>query len=348
MKIKVIVNPKAGKRTTQRQLERIMGQLLMSGLADRVDLTRTEARGHATQVTAALAPGEYDLIIACGGDGTINEVLNGLMSSGSGIPLAILAAGTSNDFAFALRLPDTAEGFCKMVRAANYRQVDIGCANGRYFINAAAFGMFTEVAHGTDQRSKNSLGKLAYYLQAIREAPEQLGSSMPLIVSSAEYTNCGEYHVCLVVNSMSVASIRRLMYKADVSDGVFDVLLMKKKKPLREAGSLVRVIQKSGERFFQLRPGDRPAPALGERPPFPLLGGLREQLITEGMDPDPAFVYFQTSRIEFRTLGSQEIVTDVDGELFGRLPLTIEVAPRAVRLLTPPEEEAPPPMLRLP
>lgn len=337
MKITIIVNPNAGKRSVQKQLERIAGKLLLSGIAHQVSIVRTQAREHATQAAAALRREDCDLIIACGGDGTINEVLNGLMRSGSGIPLAILAAGTSNDFATALHLPDTADAFCDMVRDGKYRQVDIGCANGRYFMNAAAFGMFTEVAHGTAQKRKNNLGKLAYYLQAIQEAPEQLAFNMPLSIQSEEYSSQGNYSVCLVVNSMSVASMRHLMRRADVADGLFDVLLVKRPRPLKEADQIIQVIQRSGERFLRLPAGEGTEEGQGL---LSLLQPLRlkEQLRTRGVEIEPAFVYFQTARISFDAAAGEEVVTDVDGELFGRLPLTIEVVPRAVSLLVPQEE----------
>ena len=335
MRIAIIVNPNAGKRSVQKQLELIAGRLLLNGTARSVTVTRTERRGHATEAAAALRPEDCDLIIACGGDGTINEVLNGLMLSGSRIPLAILAAGTSNDFATALHLPDTAAAFCEMVQAGNYQEVDIGCANGRYFMNAAAFGMFTEVAHGTDQKQKNNLGKLAYYLQAIREAPEQLAFSMPLKIESAEYSDEGSYSVCLIVNSMSVASVRKLMRKADVSDGLFDVLLMKKKSPLNSAEQIVRVIQNSGERFFRLPLKEQLEEDKEDLASLFKPSGLLELLRPQDLDERSTFVYFQTAHVSFSSADDSDIVTDVDGELFGRLPLTIEVVPSAIRLLVP-------------
>ena len=339
MKVSIIVNPNAGKRAVQKQLELIAGRLLLSGKAESVSVTRTERRGHATEAAAALSREDCDLVIACGGDGTINEVINGLMRSGSGIPMAILAAGTSNDFATALHLPDTAPAFCQMVEAGNYQQVDIGCANGRYFMNAAAFGMFTEVAHGTDQKQKNNLGKLAYYLQAVREAPEQLTYSMPLSIRSAEYSNDGNYSVCLIVNSMSVASIRKLMRRADVSDGLFDVLLMKRKTARNNAEQIVRVIQESGERFFRMPLKDKLEEDKEDLASLFKPGGFRELLKTQGVDMDPTFIYFQTAHVEFSSTAESDIVTDVDGELFGHLPLTIEVVPRAITLLVPGTQE---------
>lgn len=299
MRIKVIVNPNAGKKIVQRDLERIIGKLLIEGTAQSVDVTTTTARGHARRTAAALKPGEYHLVIACGGDGTINEVVNGLMESSCGIPLAILAAGTSNDFAYSLRLPDEAEAFCAMVRAGRYRAIDIGRANNQYFINVAAFGMFTDVAHKTDQEAKNLFGKLAYYIQGLKDAPEQLLSSIPLKVSSPENQLEGEFHLCLIANSMSVGSMRRLMLHADVSDGLFDVLLIKKK-------------------VLKLPFAD-------------MISGLTAHEIGK----DPLIIYFQTSHIEFDSPLNDEIELDLDGEVAEGLPLVVDVVPRALQLMIP-------------
>lgn len=322
MKIKVIVNPHAGRRTVQKQLERIIGRLLLDGTASSVDVTLTSARGHATEVATALEPGQYDLLIGCGGDGTINEIINGLIIGGSGTRLAILAAGTSNDFAVSMKLPQTADDFCKMVKDGCYQKIDIGIANGRYFINVAAFGMFTEVAHSTKQTAKNNFGLLAYYLHGLREAPEHLSQLMPLSIRSAEYSAEGDYHVCLVVNSMSVASLRKLMYKADVSDGVFDVLLLKKKKLLPSPDTVRNSIFQLIE-ALSMPPDDDKADAIFPADP--------------NEEDNSAFIYFQTSHIEFTPLQEAPIEVDLDGERYGQLPLTVDVAQQAVELLVPRE-----------
>lgn len=301
MRIKVIYNPQAGRKTAQKQLERIIGKLLLEGIARTVDVTASTHRGNARETAAALSPGAYHLVLACGGDGTINEVVNGLMESRCGIPLAILAAGTSNDFAYSMHLPDGADEFCDMVRAGYYRAIDVGRANKQYFINVAAFGMFTEVSHKTDQEAKNRFGKLAYYMHGLKEAPEQLMSSIPLKVHSAEVSMEGEFHICLIANSMSVGSIRRLMLHADVSDGRFDVLLVKKKGLM-----------------------------------LPLAEIISRLLAHEVDKDDPQTLYFQTTHIEFDSPLRDQIELDLDGDEAESLPLTIDILPGAIQLLLPP------------
>jgi len=305
VRIKVIVNPRSGRRVGQKNLESIMGRLLLEGAAERIDFFATKSRGEATREAAEIRAGEYDLLVGCGGDGTINEIINGLMCSGCPIPLAILAAGTSNDFAYSMRLPSDAEGFIAMVKRGLTQDIDIGRANGTYFINVASCGMFTEVAHNTDQDSKSLLGKLAYYLKGVSEAPEQLIRSIHLKIDSPDLHLEDDFHVCLIANSQSVGSIRKLMYKAEVSDGRFDVLLLKNRKPLLTAADIL----------YRMQNYD---------------GGR-----------DSAAVYFQTSRIKISSPENSEIELDLDGEHHGSLPLSVEVCPRAVKLLIPDPQQLP-------
>jgi len=98
MRIKVIVNPLAGRKTVQPELEKIIGHLLVEGIASDISVLRSIIHDETRTVACQLQKDEYDLVIACGGDGTINAVVNGLVESNSHIPLAILPAGTANDF----------------------------------------------------------------------------------------------------------------------------------------------------------------------------------------------------------------------------------------------------------
>ena len=306
------MNPKSGRRVFQKNLETILGRLLLEGTAEQISVSPTKARGDARETAAQLQPGEFDLVIGCGGDGTINEIIHGLMRGGCGTPLAILAAGTSNDFAYSMKLPQDPEEFCRMVQDNQQRLVDVGLANGRYFINVASFGMFTEIAHTTDQEIKGALGKLAYYLNGLISAPEQLSTLIPVRISSPEHTMEAELKICLIANSMSVGSLRKLMHKADVSDGKFDVLLIKKKA---------------------LIPRDI---------------DLTSYVLNGDFLNDPAIQYFQTDQISIEPLRPEQgekIDLDLDGEFCGHLPLEVKVLHKALPLLIPKEQAKPEPIL---
>lgn len=307
MKIHVIVNPNAGRRLIQKNLELIIGKLLMDGTASSIKVTNTQKKDDALKAAAACSGEDTDLIIGCGGDGTISEIINGIMRSESGVPLAILAAGTSNDFAASLHLPDDPDKFCEMVRGGLYRNIDVGLANeSTYFLNVVAFGIFTDISHNTSRDAKNILGRLAYYLHAASSVPEQFLKSTHLDISMDTGTISGDFLLSLVTNSSSVGSFRKLMHQADVSDGLFDVLLLEKRSIFASASDT----NNKNKTFDFLK--------------------------------SPAIQYFQTSRISFHSPDNKNIEVDSDGEYFGSLPLQIEVCPQAISLLVPIKKEAHP------
>ena len=298
MRCKVICNPKSGRHASPKKLERILGKLVMEHDLSLVDIHRTTGAGDAWRAAAALSAEEYDFVIGAGGDGTLNEIVNGLMEGGAGLPLAMLAGGTVNDFASHLGLPTEPEDFCLMLQRGSVREIDLGWANGRYFINAAAFGMFTDIPYKTRNREKSILGKLAYYMQGVRDAPEQLFSTMQLTAACGEESMDVEALVCIIANSSSVGGVRRLMSKAQVDDGLLDVILVAKP-----------ALQNFGETFQSLWEGDGP----------------RKGIIWQK----------QISEAVFLPRDDKIIDVDLDGEQSGALPLTIKVAPKALKLFVP-------------
>ena len=300
MRCKVICNPNSGRHASPQKLEQILGKLVMGHDVSLVDVYRTKGDGDAWKTAAALSMADYDLVIGAGGDGTLNEIVNGLMEGGSGLPLAMLPGGTVNDFAYYMGLPTDAEEFCLMLRRGSVRAVDLGWANGRYFINVAAFGMFAEVAYKTSNRDKSILGKLAYYMQGMRDVPEQLFSTMQLQAICGEESLEAEALVCIIANSSSVAGVRRFMNKAQVDDGLLDLFLVTKP-----------AWQTLSETFQGLFKGE----------------GLRMGIIWQK----------QISEASFFIRDAKNVNVDLDGEKCGALPLTIKVAPKALKLFVPEE-----------
>jgi diacylglycerol kinase (ATP) len=298
MRCKVICNPKSGRHATPKKLERILGKLVMAHEVSLVDIHRTTGAGDAWRTAAALCADDYDLIIGAGGDGTMNEIVNGLMEAGSGLPLAMLPGGTCNDFAYYMGLPTEVEDFCQMLSRGSVREVDLGWANGRYFINVAAFGMFVDVPFKTSNRDKSILGKLAYYLQGMRDAPEQLFSTMKLSAHWGEESMETEALLCLIANSASVGGVRFMANKAQVDDGLLDMFLVTKP-----------ALQSIGETIQSLFSGDEP----------------RKGIIWQR----------QISEACFNIRDDKTVELDLDGENCGALPLTIKVAPKALKLFVP-------------
>ncbi|MBQ2698327.1 MAG: diacylglycerol kinase family lipid kinase [Firmicutes bacterium] len=311
LRMKVIVNPKAGRKLIQQNLEPIIGRLIVSGTVREVDVFHTTAREDAMREAARLKSGEYDLLLAAGGDGTINEVINGLMQGGADIPLAVLAAGTVNDFSYAMGLPTKPDEYADMIAEFYTRRIDLGLANGRYFANVAAFGVFSDVPLRTKQADKNSIGRYAYYLQALRDLPFELYASRKMLVE-VEFDGqklVDGFGLCMVGNTTSVGGIRTILGDAKPDDGLLDVLLFR--HPYAAAQGVVH-----GLKSLEFPPG--------------------------------ATEYLQARSLRFNVISDEPRLLDLDGEEHGTLPAEISVVPQALTLLVPrplPPEEAEMPML---
>lgn len=160
----VIYNPVAGWRR-RRRFVRVIALLRERGCA--LDVRPTAGPGDAEVLARAAAPGRYDLVVAAGGDGTINEVINGL--AGSDLPLALLPLGTANVLAAEIGLGASAAAVAEAIAQAPPRPVFIGDANGRRFALMIGVGFDARVVEGLDLGLKRALGKVAYVLSAFRQ-----------------------------------------------------------------------------------------------------------------------------------------------------------------------------------
>ena len=290
MKGLFIINPSSGKQNIDSMLREIMATLILDQICSHVD---------AKNRAAELKPGDYDFIVSVGGDGTLNEVTNGLILSESNIPMAIISAGTVNDFATYMKLPQTADGFCQMIKDFQTKKVDVGRVNNEYFINVLAAGMLTDIAYKVPKDKKAVLGKMAYYLEGVKEFPKQLSQNMTLTFNSKEYSGTEDIMLFLVANSKSVGGFADAAPLASVSDGYLDVMIIKKMALLTEAPDLI----------FKLFQGEHPK--------------------------HPSIEYFQTKELSvLPTEQTAGIAIDYDGEILEEgLPVDISIVPEALNLI---------------
>ncbi|MGB0681815.1 MAG: diacylglycerol/lipid kinase family protein [Magnetovibrionaceae bacterium] len=162
-RILIIFNPIAGNRSGGR-LERVIAALRARGLS--VTLKPTGKRGDAEAFARELSPADYDVVVAAGGDGTINEVANGLSSEGP--PLAIIPLGTANVLAAEIALPKSAEAIAEVIATGEARQVNVGIVNDRRFLLMAGVGFDAHVVANVDPAIKKAVGKLAYVWETFR------------------------------------------------------------------------------------------------------------------------------------------------------------------------------------
>lgn len=228
-KVLFIVNPTSGKMTIKNKLFDVIKLFSDSGFEPTVLMTCKS--GDATAYAGEYGP-SFDRIISCGGDGTLNEIVTGIMSlpEEKRPPLGFIPAGTTNDLADTLRIPKmplaAAEAIIKNEAFPN----DVGCFNGnRYFNYVASCGAFTSTSYSTPQNLKNSLGHMAYLLEGIKSLNEIKPIFMK--INSPEIKTQGDFIFAAVTNSLSVGGIYKFDPKhVDLNDGTFEVLLVRMPK----------------------------------------------------------------------------------------------------------------------
>ena len=219
----LIVNPNAGTRQARRFLPEIISVFNRAGYLCSVYIT--EKRDDAAVFTRANAGG-MDLIVACGGDGTLNEVISGLLLGGHRTPLGYIPCGSTNDFANGLGLPVAPLIAAEKIVSGRPCMLDVGLfAPDRYFSYTASFGAFTSVSWSTSQNAKNLLGHTAYVLEGIRSLADIHPIHMRITADGQIYEE--DYIFGAVCNSTSLGGVLKLE-NSDVhmSDGLFETLLI--------------------------------------------------------------------------------------------------------------------------
>lgn len=234
-KLLFVFNPHSGKAQIRTQLFEIVDTMVKADYE--VTIYPTQASGDATQKVQNEA-GDYDLVVCSGGDGTLDEVVTGMMRREKKVPLGYIPAGSTNDFATSLGIPkDMVKAAWNAVWGKNFA-CDIGAFNGDYFVYVAAFGLFTDVSYKTSQEWKNVLGHAAYILEGMRSLHD-----IPSYLMQVECNDIhmqGEFIYGMISNSTSVGGFKGMTGK-DVllDDGVFEVTLIKKPRNPMELNEII-------------------------------------------------------------------------------------------------------------
>ncbi|MCH5258775.1 MAG: YegS/Rv2252/BmrU family lipid kinase [Lachnospiraceae bacterium] len=219
-----IYNPRAGKAQIRSNLLDIIDIFVKAGYE--VTAYPTQAAGDAIKAVKERRAG-YDIVACSGGDGTLDEVVSGMMQCEEKVPIGYVPAGSTNDFANSLKIPKSMIKAADVVVNGRDFACDIGSLNNHNFIYVAAFGIFTDVSYETNQDVKNVLGHAAYLLEGVRRLP--MVRSYALKVSYDDQVIEGDFLYGMVTNSFSVAGFRGITGK-DVllDDGLFEVTLIRK------------------------------------------------------------------------------------------------------------------------
>lgn len=226
-KLLLIINPTSGRGMIKDYLLSIVTQFSLAGYE--VTVYPTKAKHDA--VSKMKVARSYDLVIASGGDGTLNEVITGLIEANGNTPIGYIPTGTTNDFASTLGIPKNVSKALELCLNGKPMPIDIGMFNERYFMYVAAFGAFTDVAYETPQPRKNMLGGLAYLIEGLMKLPT-IQSYQCKIYHRDGFIE-GDYIFGMISNSDSVAGIKNAFgNQADLNDGLFEVTLIRAPKNL--------------------------------------------------------------------------------------------------------------------
>lgn len=227
-----VFNMHAGKARIKTKLSDILNTFTEKGYE--VTAYPTQYAGEAVLRIEALEDG-YELVVCSGGDGTLDEVVTGMMRrpEEKRISIGYIPAGSTNDFAKSLGLPQKMEDAAARIMAGKRFPCDIGAFNGDYFVYIAAFGIFTDVSYQTNQQMKNVLGHMAYILEGMKRLTNIVSYKMKLRWEDREVED--DFLFGMVTNSRSVGGFKSIIgTEVVLDDGVFEVTFIKRPKNLLE------------------------------------------------------------------------------------------------------------------
>lgn len=218
----------------------------------RVTVAPTMHRGHAAQMAASAYREEYDTVICCGGDGTLNETVSGLLT----IPadkrpyLGYIPAGSTNDFAASVGLSGSLRGAARTAVGNHVMPVDIGSFiphdtdtyAPRHFTYIASFGAFTAVSYSTSQVAKNMFGHLAYLMEGVKDIANLRPIHAAFDLSNGLHLE-GDYVFGAVTNTTSAGGVVKLpANRVSMSDGQFELLLIHHPKNALDLNRIATVL----------------------------------------------------------------------------------------------------------
>ena len=244
-KVLIIMNPRSGTMRANKYLTEIAELFVRNGYMPSVLVTTRQGDGTAYAEKYAA---DFDLVTAIGGDGTFNEVAAGVVKSGVRVPLGYIPAGSTNDFANSLQLSKDVILNAKSILKGQLRPIDLGSFNGRIFSYIASFGAFTKASYATPQSVKNLLGHAAYVLAGVKEVANLKPIHMAIEADGKLYE--GDYLLGAISNSTSVAGLLTIRREyVDLSDGMFELLLIKSPKDPLELAELLLMLRQ--QNFYQ-------------------------------------------------------------------------------------------------
>ena len=293
MFILLIVNPASGQGQAARAKRELMD--LVSNMPH-IHAELTSGPNDAFELARGAAARGYEQVIAAGGDGTVNEVINGI--GDAGLPFGIVPLGTGNVLAHHLKIPsNNISRALEVIHAGKTREVDVGTAGDRRFLLMAGLGMDAAVVNSVDRRLKDVLGTAAYAPAAMEQLVKYDATRFRLIFDGGDEYEVDAYGV-IVANCSSYAHNFKIAPNAIFDDGLLDVMVFEKSSARK-----LRIFGHVLEAAFQKR--------------------LR----------DPDVSYFKTRAV--RVESDPPVRMQIDGDVRGESGVDIGILPKALRLIVP-------------
>ena len=294
----IIINPSAGKEKAKEFEDTIIKELESN--YSKIEVRYTKGAGDATKFAKDASKNNYDLVVALGGDGTVNETVNGLAGFDKPPTLGIIPMGTVNDLARALKIPMQTERAIKLLSSGHTKQIDIGLANDRYFTNVLAVGNAAKAIHNVDVEEKSRIGPLAYVIAVAKEILEDDNFTINLEMDNENWT--GDISVLIIGLIGSFGGNSSILSNVGVGDGNFHIFAIKR---LNVAEVL------------------KMAPSL-------IMGRISES---------DNVSCFSSKNIKISTKDSKVFESDVDGERGPDLPLTLKLLSQHLTVISNIEEK---------
>lgn len=297
---RIIYNPTSGREALRNDLVSILNILENAGYETSAYATTPEPNSAKNEAMRACQAG-FSLIVAAGGDGTINEVVNGIAPQKHRPKLGIIPAGTTNDYARALRIPrEDPLAAAKVIASGQSAKIDIGKANDNYFVNIAAGGSLTELTYGVSSQLKSLFGYVAYLVKGAELLPQIRPMAMKFTYDGGEYEGLASMFFLALTNS--VGGLEQIVPDATLNDGKFTLIVVKTSN-VAEILQLIRMV---------------------------LMGGRHVN--------DPRILYVKTNKVKVKPANSAEtkrLMINIDGEYGGDAPMTFKNLKQHLEIFTP-------------
>ena len=289
----IIINPVAGKEDAFSYQEKVKEELKSKYTNLLVRTTRGE--GDAERFASEVCKEKFDLVVCLGGDGTLNETVNGLAGFGRRPLLGIIPLGTVNNLAKALNIPDEPNKAIEILKDDYYKEIDVGLANDKYFINSLSVGDLARSASDVGGEEKSKLGSLAYVKAVGKEILKDDAYFLRLEMNQERWE--GEISFIIITLLDSIAGFKSIVPDAEIGDGKMHVFLVRDL-------SLSRLI------------------------------AIIPYLLTGNIDESKNVKYLQAENLRITTPYNKQYKSNIDGDEGPNLPLEIKVLPRYLRVIS--------------